>query len=536
MGMTASGWLLLPDPGEPTPGRATPAPVEPNWVDQAMEHASRHPLATAIAASTLITLTFIGARRRRARRKASDPLRIDGSFGRKALVFVAAGVGSGFTIYSMWRVFEHQLHISNPALRGVLCGVFEIAMLSSALNSRAFRIRHAAEQADEGKRRAEMLKGDANATFPADDRKPVDVDGIVAWIIGLLSGVFCALDATNPVERGIRFVLPLLVVWMWERAIASDLRTFTRGTNRRKIVLRVSLERVLVALRIADSTGRGVDDVDRARYRSAFTIAAFHLHNLTGTKAAGLRVTYARWRLRRAGIAIMKRFGVDELTAARTDVATLYGIEKETGPEAVKDLTPWRPKLVIDGSVTNAVTSPGGALAVTRDVTPTKPSPVMPSPRAAVTGASNATLVPSPRRDVTPSPAPKVTATGALVGDAPVAVTRVRPLSRDVIDAQFLSWTAGQVEEYAAERAQHVLTETGNKTAGMREYFLTCLALGVEPKGSAMAKAVGASGGLGRGKAIEWHGELAVDDAEMVLRDALARVTAERAAGGDGHE
>ncbi|MFI6228656.1 hypothetical protein ACIBCR_15245 [Micromonospora echinospora] len=138
----------------------------------------------------------------------------------------------------------------------------------------------------------------------------------------------------------------------------------------------------------------------------------------------------------------------------------------------------------------------------------------------AATGDADATVAPSPK------PATDVTAAG-----------KVRPLSRDLIDARFRDWTVEQIEEYAAERARAVAAETGNKTAGMREYFLACLALGVDPKGSVMARVVGIKGeGLGRSKAKQWHGELAVADAEQVLRDAHATIAAEVAAGGDGRD
>ena len=530
--MTYVSALFRPDDGEaPAVGQTvTPAPVEPSKWDQftgwAGTFAGQHTTAITTAVIAALVLFIVVALVRR--RRLPSGVNMNGNTGRKTMVAVAASIASTFTIYSMWRVFEHQLHITNDLLRIALCGVFEIAMVSSALNSRAFRLKWAADEKAEQARREKVLAVDPSATF-VDEKKPVDVDGIAVWVIAFLSGLWIVGDSTTPVAAGVGFVVPILAAWLWERLIAAELRTFTRAVKKRSIVLRISLERVLVALRLAEPSGRGVDEVERARRRTAFTVAAFRLHTRLADNARAWRVTIARWRLRRAGIAIMRQFGVAELTAARADVATLYGIENATSPDAVAGLTPWRASGVIDGTATSVTPPPSGRQAVTNTVTPVEAPPVTDVTPTVARPATGVRHVPAPRREVARKSAVTDAQTGATASDG----TRVRPLSRDLIDEQFRSWTVEQVEAYAASRARAALTETGNKTTSMREYFLTCLALGVEPTGSAMARAVDAAGSLGRTKAKEWHGELAVDDAEQVLRDALARVAAERAAGGD---
>ncbi|MFG2046100.1 hypothetical protein ACGFIW_01550 [Micromonospora sp. NPDC048935] len=517
--MIVNAVTFIPDPGEPVRPTAPAAPVaaDPSWMDQALTFADQHQQVIAIAAIGIANLIALRLLTKVIRRKKGTPAVSEGRV-RKALVYLAASIGSAFTLTSMWNVFEHSFNIDNWGVRLVLCGVFEIMMLSSAVNSRAFRLRRAKQQSELS------TPTESPAATPTAERRELDVDGIAVWVFAAVAGVICFTDSTNPVEAGMRGFLPLAVAWMWERAIAADLRTFARTVRDKKINLRISTERILVALRIAEPTGRDVSEVDKARYRSAFTIAAFKLHTLRADKALHWRISIARWRLRRAGLAIMKRSGVAELVAARRDVATLYGIEDFTAPDAVGHLAGWRDRVIdvtpADGDTTNAT----DAATLTQ----------APAQSPAVTGtATNAPTVTRPA--VTPT-VTQSAVSGVIVTNTPATNGRVRPLSRDVIDAEFASWTTQQVEDYAAERARHVLAETDNKTAGMREYFLICLALGVEPKGSAMAKAVGASGGLGRGKAIEWHGALAVDDAESVLRGALARVTAERAAGGDDRD
>lgn len=111
-------------------------------------------------------------------------------------------------------------------------------------------------------------------------------------------------------------------------------------------------------------------------------------------------------------------------------------------------------------------------------------------------------------------------------------VARVRPLRRDLISDQFREWTSEQIEEFAGQRARAVAEQTGNKTTGMKAYFYTCLSLGVEVVGARMAAAVGANASLGRRLAKQWHEELLMANAEQILLDAMASVTAEVANGG----
>ncbi|MEU7978282.1 hypothetical protein AB0B63_07090 [Micromonospora sp. NPDC049081] len=174
--------------------------------------------------------------------------------------------------------------------------------------------------------------------------------------------------------------------------------------------------------------------------------------------------------------------------------------------------------------------SPRPAVTTPTAVTPAK-RPAVTAPPVTQPRVTTPTADAPPASDVTEDNTPPSPARTATDTTAP---GKVRPLSRDLIDARFRDWTVDQIEEYAAERARAVAADTGNKTAGMREYFLVCLALGVDPKGSLMARVVGIKGeGLGRAKAKQWHGELTVADAEQVLRDAMARVASELTAEGD---
>lgn len=521
--MTIQTALLRPDTGEaaPTGPRPTPAVAEPSWLDRATGWADAIPTGAwaALAAVILGFVAYRAIRNRRVRTSAKSD---------KLMTFFGAAVATGVVGTGMWAFFGDTLGITNPWLRAALFAFFEIAMLASALRSRRFRLDRAAAQVAEADRRARVLAVDPDAKFDDNSSREMDVDGVAVWILALLSGTLAATHEHTAGAVGLRLVAPLIAAWLWERGLAGELRQFRRPGVGRKVHWRITPERVAVWLRIAEGSGRAVNEVERARLRTAFTIAAFRLHTRLADGARPWRVSVARWRLRRAGIAIMRKFGVTELTAARADVATLYGIEEATSPDAVAGLTPWQTGRVIDGTVTDAQVTARPKMAVTA----AKVSPVTPPPAEPDTATPAVRHVPAPRREVTPTPAAEADATTSPTGDD----TRVRPLSRDLIDAEFRTWTADQVAEYATKRAQQVVAETSNKTAGMREYFLTCLALGVEPTGSGMARAVDAAGSLGRTQAKKWHGELTVDDAEQVLRDAAKRIAAELAAGGDGRD
>ncbi|GAB7053154.1 hypothetical protein [Catenuloplanes indicus] len=181
------------------------------------------------------------------------------------------------------------------------------------------------------------------------------------------------------------------------------------------------------------------------------------------------------------------------------------------------------PAIESDASPATVTDAPGDAVtpAVTATATPAEATP-SPAPS------------PTPRR--TPSPRPRPAAAAKTVtAQSSVTVTadQARALSRDLVEQARAGMTDEQVEQYAEQRAQAVLAEDGTKVDGMREYWLTCVALGIEPKGTRMAKAVSGAESKGRTLAKKWNDDLAIGEAEHVLTSALERIAAERAGDGD---
>lgn len=489
-------WITI----TPTPVTTSTVESDGDWVSTILASADRYlpfvlittTLAViAVAAGVVWTVTR--------RRRDSTKSRIH-----RVLVFLAAIIGSAFTIHSMWRVLEHTLGITSPAVRAVLCGVFEIMMLASAINSRRFRLLHAE-------------KPQAN-----DGRRAVDVDGIATWVFAAVAGWICWADSTSTVEAVMRGFLPLAVAWMWERAIAADLRTYTRQVRQRRVRLRIGWEQLLVWLRLADTSTLSVDEQDRARYQTAFAVAAYRLHVLAKDNAPAWAVRFARWRFRRIGIKIMRRFGVTELAAARTHVAVLHEMERHMSPDAVTGLTPW-------GTVTDAP-SPVTGDGNTGDVTGTRRAITAPSPVTNTT--TPVTDAPSP---VTGDGGGK-TVTGSVTVDGNdgdsgdvVTVTRAgngtvtvtKTVNDGITTVTVNGVTVTQVAEEQAKRlatqyAHEALEQTGEKTVGLLVYFEVCRRAKVQPVGAQAARAVRASEGLAR----QWLQRWRTGKAVVIVTDA----------------
>ncbi|MER7331734.1 MULTISPECIES: hypothetical protein [unclassified Micromonospora] len=200
----------------------------------------------------------------------------------------------------------------------------------------------------------------------------------------------------------------------------------------------------------------------------------------------------------------------------------------------------------------------GIAPAVTGMPATVAPVPVTPADAPTVTRTAPFAVTPAVTTDaVTDEPAPTVTdTTGRAVtdttsddadGDTPtVTPTRtvtakkpstdlvaVRPLPDDLIDPRLRDWTVEQRCDYAADKARQIVAGGGTKKEGMRVFLLLCMALGVDPAGTWMAKAVGSAQSLARTNKPRWLAELAVADAEQILLAEHNRIVAEVTSRGD---
>ncbi len=343
-------FLTQPDNG-PDPTGTPTAPAGHGRLQAALDTVTNTINATPHwiwygAAGTVITAGLISSIRIAIGRKTTKrQVKSD-----KFLTFLAAGVATGVVSTGMWKFFGDVLHIANPFARVALFAFFEIAMLASAFRSRRFRLDRAAKR----------------ETHPDHVDPRIDVDGIAVWVLATLSGLFASADEPTTTGKLVRVVAPLLAAWMWERGLAGELMQFTRSGNRPN--MRITTERVLVWLRLAEPAAQEVGAVDRKRRVAQFARTAYRLHMLTDNDSknwlATLRVAWLRWRLRRQTEAANEhlKLATDSvlLGEVRAQLALLYGVEAGTSRDAVRDLTPLRPptRLAIAATPYVAPTTP----------------------------------------------------------------------------------------------------------------------------------------------------------------------------------
>jgi hypothetical protein len=151
----------------------------------------------------------------------------------------------------MWRFFGDVLQFTGP-LRVLTFAFIETAVITSAVRARqAMRENYTA-----------------------------GVDGIAVWALTSLSAVLSSLDARSFGEVVLRLAAPLVAAWLWERGMALERR---RLTGRTRINWRLTPERVLTRLGLADPTDRNASEVDAQRRLMRLALAAKHARNTRAT-------------------------------------------------------------------------------------------------------------------------------------------------------------------------------------------------------------------------------------------------------------
>jgi hypothetical protein len=195
------------------------------------------------------------------------------------LTRLVAGVATAVSAQGMWRFAGDKLDLDGP-VRVVLFAFIELAIIISAVRAH----RNMREKYSAG------------------------LDGIAVWALACLTAVLSALDATNGAEAVFRLVAPLVAAWLWERGMRLE-RHRIRGTK--GIHWRITPERVLVRLGLAETTDRTASEVDAQRRLTRAALAADRVAETTpGTRA------------HRRAIARLKREGRRMVThtAVSTDV------------------------------------------------------------------------------------------------------------------------------------------------------------------------------------------------------------------------
>ncbi|WP_301175408.1 hypothetical protein [Actinomadura geliboluensis] len=264
------------------------------------------PLAVAAALAALVAVAAVGwTARRLARDRRAD----------EVLTPIAAAAATGVAMTGMWKFFGDVLDASGP-LRIALFAFLELAMVTSAVRAR----RNIADTGAAG------------------------LDGLAVWAITGMSAVLSATDAGSFRAGLLRLAAPILAAWLWHRGLAVERRqadTTGTGTGRR-IHWRITPERILVRLGLAEAADRTASQVDAHRRLTRLARVANQVRRLDETGAKPRKKRRALARLDRAMDAAVEHAGLASDPAARTalldQLAALY---HAAGLAQVAPPNPW---------------------------------------------------------------------------------------------------------------------------------------------------------------------------------------------------
>lgn len=181
-------------------------------------------LAAAVAVITVVMVVHRGARGLR-RWDLADVITV--------LIALATTIYAGA---GNWRFLDRAMHYGSD-LRAVMVCALEGAVVVEGLRSRK-------NIADSGRAGA---------------------DGVGLWVLAALSSVLASSASTSPQEAMGRLAIPLVAAWLWERLLAPQRRARKALRTSSPIRWRITPERILVWLRLADATDMDVSTVDAGR-------------------------------------------------------------------------------------------------------------------------------------------------------------------------------------------------------------------------------------------------------------------------------
>lgn len=267
---------------------------------------SAWPFLVSGAVALAIAVLLVVALTRRSTGRRGNKMSLENK-----LTFLVAVIIAGVCAQGMGRFFYDKLNFPIE-LVVIVGGVLELTAFTCALRARR------------------------NILDPAIGK--AGIDGIAVWVVTALSGVFSAMDADSAEVAVFRLVMPLLAAWLWERGMSIERRRVRGGST---IHWRVTPERVLVWLRIAEPSGRTASEVDAHRRLTRVAKAAAKVRALRRTGAWGWRVQGAERRLDRAMRSAVAHAGLAgdpvRQQALIAQLGSMYNAD------ALADLTPAAP-------------------------------------------------------------------------------------------------------------------------------------------------------------------------------------------------
>jgi hypothetical protein len=239
-------------------------------MDDFTAYVSAHPVGTAIISVFALVLLGLAVFALRAAIRATIRLFQTYVAPRPVediLTIVAACIATGVSAQGMWRFSGDVLGFDGP-LRLLLFAFIEVAVITSAVRAR----RNMRENYSAG------------------------IDGIAVWVLTSLTAVLASMDARSVAEAVFRLSAPLVAAWLWERGMAIERH---RITGRGRIHWRLTPERMMVRIGLAEASDRTASEVDAHRRLTRVALAA--------KRARALRETGASERKMRAALAKLDR-------------------------------------------------------------------------------------------------------------------------------------------------------------------------------------------------------------------------------------
>ncbi|MFD1547048.1 hypothetical protein [Nonomuraea guangzhouensis] len=227
------------------------------------------------ALSVTLTVVFAGYAIWKGRPRSATPATLEDWLTRGV-----ATIATGVSAEGMWRFTRDVLKLDG-LLQAALFAFIELSMVTEAVRAR----RNMREHGSAG------------------------LDGIAVWALACLTAVLSSMDAKQPAEAVFRLAAPLVAAWMWERGMRLERR---RQRGKKGVHWRITPERVLVWLGLAEARDRTASEVDAHRRLKRAAKAAKRVHQLRTEKAKERKVTRA----------LAKRDRLLDLATEHTDLAT----------------------------------------------------------------------------------------------------------------------------------------------------------------------------------------------------------------------
>lgn len=232
--------------------------------------------------------------------------------GEEFLTWGAAAIATGVSAQGMWRFAGDILGFDGP-LRVMLFAFIEVAMFTSAVRA----------------------KRNMRENFSAG------IDGMAVWVLTCLSAVLSCMDARSIPEAVFRLAAPLVAAWLWERGMAIERH---RATGRKRIHWRLTPERVLVRVGLAEAQDRTAEEVDAQRRLTKVALAAERVRTLREAEASDRKQRKARTAMRTAYTAAHAHTGLgrDE-TMQKALAAETASLFSAAGLVDVSPASAWTP-------------------------------------------------------------------------------------------------------------------------------------------------------------------------------------------------